>query len=184
MTDDTRAKLVRAAAALFREHGYHGTGLAEVLTQAGVPKGSLYHHFPGGKADLAIASARWAGTWLAKQVDESFTRTDTMAAGIEALCAAIAELFDRTSWTACPISSTLLDGAASDPFRAAADEIFESWRSVFQKHAMQYGADPQTARLQADKLLFMLEGAWIVARAEGCSEPLLKIPSLLRIKGT
>lgn len=179
MTDDTRAKLIRAAAALFREHGYNGTGVAEVLNRAGVTKGSLYHHFPGGKADLAVASAHWAGAWLTKQVNESFARTDTMATGIEALCDAIAELFDRTTWTACPINSTLLDGATNEPFQAAAGEIFENWRAVFGKHAMRYGADHHTAQVQADKLLFMLEGAWIVARAQGRSDPLRKIPSLL-----
>ena len=37
----TRDKLVTTAARLFRQQGYHGTGLAAILAGAGVPKGSL-----------------------------------------------------------------------------------------------------------------------------------------------
>jgi len=49
MSDEpsTRDRLVQAATRLFRQRGYDGTGLTEILTEAGVPKGSLYHHFPG-----------------------------------------------------------------------------------------------------------------------------------------
>lgn len=59
MTEEpsTRDRLVQAATRLFRQRGYDGTGLTEILTEAGVPKGSLYHHFPEGKADLACAAA-------------------------------------------------------------------------------------------------------------------------------
>ena len=52
----SRDRLVTAATRLFRQRGYDGTGLAEILSEAGVPKGSLYHHFPDGKAgqDLTV----------------------------------------------------------------------------------------------------------------------------------
>ncbi|MFY8043743.1 MAG: TetR/AcrR family transcriptional regulator, partial [Rhodoferax sp.] len=36
--------------------GYHGVGLTELLSAAQAPKGVLYHHFPGGKAELAVAA--------------------------------------------------------------------------------------------------------------------------------
>jgi TetR/AcrR family transcriptional repressor of lmrAB and yxaGH operons len=48
----TRERLITTAAALFREKGYHGTGLSEILAKANAPKGSLYHHYPAGKPDL------------------------------------------------------------------------------------------------------------------------------------
>lgn len=41
-----REKLLEAAAELFVAHGYDGTGLSEILKQAGVSKGGFYHHFP------------------------------------------------------------------------------------------------------------------------------------------
>lgn len=51
-------RLIRVAAELFRKRGYHGVGLSELLTAAKAPKGSLCHHFPDGKSDLAPASVQ------------------------------------------------------------------------------------------------------------------------------
>src|SRR5262249_54431585 len=37
----------------FRERGYEGASLAGLSAATGVMKSSLYHHFPGGKVDMA-----------------------------------------------------------------------------------------------------------------------------------
>ncbi len=41
----TRAALVGAARELFSERGYSGVGTNEVVAQAGVTRGAMYHHF-------------------------------------------------------------------------------------------------------------------------------------------
>ena len=43
----------RPGARLFREHGYVGTALSDVVTESAAPRGSMYFHFPGGKEELA-----------------------------------------------------------------------------------------------------------------------------------
>ena len=61
----TKERIVRAGVMLFQAHGYHGTGLTMLLGQAKIPKGSFYHHFPGGKEELAAATL----TWLQSEVE-------------------------------------------------------------------------------------------------------------------
>src|SRR5215471_17911150 len=46
----TRDNLVAVATRLFAERGFEGTSIEAVLDEAGVSRGSLYHHFPSKEA--------------------------------------------------------------------------------------------------------------------------------------
>ncbi|MGW3177422.1 TetR family transcriptional regulator [Streptomyces sp. NPDC001153] len=54
--------MITAARRLFRERGYLGTSVADVLAESGAPRGSVYFHFPGGKEELAAAEVDIAHT--------------------------------------------------------------------------------------------------------------------------
>ncbi len=54
-TKATRKALADAARGLFAERGYDGVGAEEIVRAAGLTRGALYHHFPGGKRDLLEA---------------------------------------------------------------------------------------------------------------------------------
>ena len=67
---ETRNRLIRAAVTLYQTQGYHATGVSAVLSNAGVPKGSMYHHFPGGKQELTVAAV----DWIAEEMATRFAR--------------------------------------------------------------------------------------------------------------
>src|SRR3954447_16629220 len=48
-----RADLLPLISEVFRSHGYEGATLALIGKATGLGKGSLYHFFPGGKAQMA-----------------------------------------------------------------------------------------------------------------------------------
>jgi AcrR family transcriptional regulator len=50
----TRAKLLKAAGAIFARHGYHAATLDQIAERAGVSKGALYYNF-ASKEDLFLA---------------------------------------------------------------------------------------------------------------------------------
>jgi TetR/AcrR family transcriptional regulator, lmrAB and yxaGH operons repressor len=179
MEKTTRQTLIETAARLFRRQGYHATGLTEVLQAAGVPKGSLYHHFPGGKPDLGRAAARWAGGFIEAEIDRAFAGAASFDEGTRALCVAIAGLFDRMGqWEGCPITSILLDGPADAGFRTEAQQIVERWRAAGLRHAARLGLSDDAAARRIEALLIGIEGAWVLARVAQSSAPILSVPTL------
>lgn len=59
-TPNTRATLLVRLTDVFLTRGYEGATLNELARAAGVGKASLYHHFPGGKQEMAAALLREA----------------------------------------------------------------------------------------------------------------------------
>jgi TetR/AcrR family transcriptional repressor of lmrAB and yxaGH operons len=162
----TRDRLVTAAATLFRQKGYHATGLAEVLATAGVPKGSLYHHFPDGKADLAKAAADWTADMLVRIVDDAFGPAPGFREGLAHYCNKLARLFQLAdAANTCPISALLFDGPEDPGFRQHAQAVFQRLIDAVALHARRFGLPPAEAQARAETLLIAVEGAWTLARA-------------------
>ena len=86
---DAKNKMIKTALLLFREKGYHGVGLAEILEQSGAPKGSFYHHFPGGKQELALAVLDAANRFMLRLIDNAFENAGTVEAAVDAVIDAI-----------------------------------------------------------------------------------------------
>ena len=64
----TTAALLAAARELFAERGYAGVGTEEIVQQAGVTRGALYHHFKAGKEELFQAVLVQVSADTAKRV--------------------------------------------------------------------------------------------------------------------
>ena len=64
----TRERILDVSADLFRRQGMAGTGIKQILRGADAPFGSLYHHFPGGKDELAAETIKRAGAQYAELV--------------------------------------------------------------------------------------------------------------------
>lgn len=178
----TRDRLITSAARLFRQNGYHGTGLAQVLAESHAPKGSLYHHFPDGKSDLAMAAASWVSEGMLGIIDDAFRDAPDFAAGATTFCHKLAKLFDVTEdWQSCPITAMLFDGPDNEAFLTHADKILTSWSARSAAHGRRLGMTDQEADAAAELLLLAIQGAWTLARARQSADIIRRIPMYLYI---
>ncbi|MCA2012197.1 TetR/AcrR family transcriptional regulator [Cereibacter sphaeroides] len=176
---DNRDLLIRTASRLFRQKGYDGVGLKEILDAANLPKGSLYYHFPEGKRALADAATRWAGDWLERLLSRCFEDAPSFEAGSLAACESLlkAVACDDTV-PACPVLS-ILQAAPSEPaLRQTAKDVYGGWTRCLARHAARLGhPEPEAA---AFSLHIRLQGAWVLAYAQQSGSPFRHLADELR----
>lgn len=69
-TEATRAALIAAARTLFAQRGYAGVATEQIVREAGVTRGALYHHFDG-KSELLAAVYEQIEEEIAARLGES-----------------------------------------------------------------------------------------------------------------
>lgn len=169
-----QAGIIRAAVKLFRSQGYAGTGLNEILSAAGAPKGSLYHYFPGGKEDVAVAAVQAGGQEVKRALEQLFKKGLSGAQMVETMAGFLSKgLTDSGYREGCPIATVLLETApALESVTKAGQEVFESWRGIIGAALERDGFSPARAEQLAVLAVATLEGGLILARVESSPQPL------------
>ena len=171
-----RERLVRAAADLFQRQGYAATGLSEILARSRAPKGSLYHYFPGGKRDLALAAAEQAGAAFAERLNLHTSRSISAGAAIFAFAHELAGWLEASNHQrGCPIAMMALELAPRDSQMAdALSAVFGDWEALIRERIEADAIAPEAAARLARLTLCTLEGSLILARAARSAAPVLK----------
>ena len=171
---DTRARIVRVTAELFRRHGYAGTGLKQVVAAADAPFGSLYHHFPGGKEELGDQVIRTAGAMYLELFEAIADDAPSIVSGVERFFAGAGETLRQTDFAdACPIETVALEVASTnETLRLACADTFASWADALAARLVLGGVDELRANQLALVVLSLLEGAFVLARTFRTTEPL------------
>lgn len=158
----TRDRMVAGAADLVRMHGVHATGIRQVVAHADAPRGSVQHHFPGGKDQLIVDAVAWAGRHTEAVLHEA-----DAAELIPKVCRYWRKsLQDSDFLGGCTVFAAAVDG--SDPVRDAIVTAVASWRDVLVD---KLGGVAKPSRL-ATLILTAVEGAILLARAERSVQPL------------
>jgi TetR/AcrR family transcriptional regulator, lmrAB and yxaGH operons repressor len=166
--DRSRAALIDNAATLFRRQGYAATGLNQILDEAGVKAGSLYHHFPCGKQQLAAAVVESAGADI-EQLLRRFLSTgrpvaDIVDRWIDLLAAGLAG--DHRD--GCPIEPIATESVNASPsVRAASARAFKGWRAAIEDRLRSDGWSAPEAEQVALQVISLIEGSLILSRIAG-----------------
>ena len=103
---DTRERMVEVTARLLARQGYHATGLAQVLTEAGAPRGSLYFHFPEGKEQMAAEAVRRLGEQLGVALQAKLDGKPDVRSGLQSVARMFARQLEASEFTlGCPVAT-------------------------------------------------------------------------------
>lgn len=179
--DRSRAKLVATAATLFRRQGYAATGLNQILDEAGVRPGSLYHHFPGGKQELAVAVVDTAGGAI-EQLLRGFLASDVAVADvIDGWFDMLAGQLAGDPRDGCPIEPIATEAVhSSSEARTAAARVFAGWSDAVAERLRRDGWPDAAAADTALVVVSIIEGALMLSRTAGDSRALFAAKAAAR----
>lgn len=165
--------MLSAAVELFRERGYAGVGVAELLAKSGAPRGSLYFHFPSGKEQIGAEVVARVGAEVAARFRELHESGVDIETFIERVFKASAkESKDRRYKASCPMAAIATGYGEGNPKLAAAVRVaFSSWEAEIRKAAVARGMSEANAAIFASATLAAMEGAFVISKAQESSDP-------------
>lgn len=161
-----RAVIEQVSSRLFREQGFHGISVADLMGAAGLTHGGFYGHFESKDALAAVACARAfeesEARWR-KRIDDAPDKATALATLIDGYLSARNR---NGAGTGCPVAALAIDVArepADKPVRAAFHEGLEELLGILA--SLQGSDDDSANRRAAIVQMATLAGALVLSRA-------------------
>jgi len=170
---DSKDRMIAAARRLFREHGYVGTALSDVVTESAAPRGSVYFHFPGGKEELATEVTLVHAADAIAHVNRAAGSTRTAAQLIEAFMGRFRdELVASNYREGCAVAPIVLEATPasaqlSDVTRRGFQDLIST---LAARLAEKYIPDGRAVQL-ATFAVTSMEGALMLSRVLRSTAP-------------
>jgi TetR/AcrR family transcriptional repressor of lmrAB and yxaGH operons len=180
---DSKGKTLAAAAKLFRQQGYYGTALHDILATGGTPRGSLYFHFPRGKEQIGEAALTLAGEAVRGAIAKAAEASKDAETFLVRIVRGMAADLERSDYKeGCPIATTALETAAqSEVLGAATRNAFQKWELEIKRGLFRFGMTAGEADLAATMVLGQLEGALLLARTYRSLEPIHRAEQAVKL---
>jgi len=161
----TDAELFAALTELFRDCGYEGASLSRISEATGLQRASLYHRFPGGKHEMALAVLRHVHERFAQEILAPLEGREAPSTRVRKVARKI-DAFYEGGQRAC-LFDTLSLGGSTDEVRQAIAGSMQAVAGAFAQIAQEAGHTPARARRRGRDALVRIQGALVVARVSG-----------------
>ena len=178
----TKQRMLTSAVALLRERGAGAVTIDAVLAHSGAPRGSVYHHFPGGRNELILGAVRQAGDYITAMLDAA-TAAGEPARALEQFVGMWKHVLGETGYLAgCPIVAAAVHTNPDLPeVTVLVHDIFTRWRSAIRELLVADGFTGDRAQRLATLSVAAIEGAVILCRAGHTDTPLDDVLTEIKI---
>jgi TetR/AcrR family transcriptional repressor of lmrAB and yxaGH operons len=166
---------------VFRAVGFDGASLNDLSVATGLQKSSLYHRFPGGKAQMATEVVERLGNEAVKHALAPLDSDAPMKTRVEQVGRALTAFYEAGA-RSCLLDTMSIGGAGRDSDIALATAA-NKWIEAFARVAASSGAKPSVARARAQDAIAAIEGALVLARVtndkRSFARAIERLPSVL-----
>jgi TetR/AcrR family transcriptional regulator, lmrAB and yxaGH operons repressor len=150
-----------------------GMSFTGVLSASGAARGAIYHHFPGGKAQIIAEAAALNGQDVGARL--AALPADSPLAVVQAFLAAVRPAVRASACGGgCAVAALTVHAgtdADNDALRQVAATAFASWAGHLAERLSTAGLAPDEAADLAAMLIALLQGAHVTCRAAGTIQP-------------
>ncbi|WP_406230071.1 TetR/AcrR family transcriptional regulator [Nocardia sp. NBC_01009] len=172
-TSNARRRMTDGAIESLRIHGASATSVDRVLAATGAPRGSVYHHFPGGRTQLITDAVTAAGVLMSEFIESTTRDNDPIAALDEFVGLWRHTLLDSDFRAGCPIFAVAVETNDDAPeFARAAATVFTRWHRALTELLVRHGLAADHAGRLATLTVAAVEGAIALCRVERSTAPL------------
>ena len=170
---ESRERMVVSTAALLREYGASATSIDRVLLHSGASRGSVYHYFPQGRAQLVGEAVDLAGEYVGRKI-EAMTEADDPVRSLDALFDYWrVQLVDNDFRVGCPVVAVAVETNDDAPqLTRSAAAVFGRWQEALGSVLVRGGLPEERGRRLASMIIAAIEGAIIICRAQRSTDPL------------
>ncbi|MEM8861240.1 MAG: TetR/AcrR family transcriptional regulator [Chloroflexota bacterium] len=159
---------------LIRSQGFNATGISQILAESGVPKGSLYHHFPMGKIELTVSAIRLANKSILSHLNQL---NDASSSAVEVVKLYfdyyVSELEQGDYENGCPIATVTLEAAAQvQSIQIECEATFDQMQEFAESLLIHDGIPEHKAPSIALNIIAGLQGALLMSKAKRSTQPL------------
>lgn len=167
----SRERMLEATIDLMRGSGLSGAGINEIVRASGAPKGSVYHFFPAGKAQIVGEALTVYSGRVEEFIGSALASKAGPGAKVKALFATFARRVEAGEFRrSCAAGTVCLDlDTELDELRVVVAQAFADWAALIAQHFPMLPAARRKSF--ASLLLTAIEGAYIRCRAERSSRP-------------
>ncbi|MEV5536627.1 TetR/AcrR family transcriptional regulator [Saccharopolyspora shandongensis] len=170
---DSRERMLTSTEALLREHGATATTIDRVLAHSGAPRGSVYHHFPGGRTQLVDEAVTLAGESITGLI-ETAAQADDPVVVVDAFFALWRDRIVASDFRAgCPIVAVAVETNDDAPQLArSAGAVFARWQEALAALFRRHGLPDERGKRLAAFVIAAAEGAMVMCKAERSAAPM------------
>jgi TetR/AcrR family transcriptional repressor of lmrAB and yxaGH operons len=158
----TRESLEDQLVTVFKKRGYEGATLTQLAEATGLGKASLYHHFPGGKAEMAAVLLRQAVASLHRSAFSQLGKSAPPAIRLQQFVDGFSAYTEHGE-SQC-LLAVLAQGSARDAHGDSIARQFQDWTATLASVFSETGLKPRRAERSAADLLARLYGTLLTAQ--------------------
>lgn len=159
---EPRAVLLRQLYELFRRKGYDGVSIGDISSETGLGRSSLYHYFPGGKAQMAADVLSFARTAMEGGFFTPMRSDAPLPERVAEMLAAVDRAYESGAGPC--ILASLLSASDEGPLSAGLAQLFQDWANAIAASLAREGIETEAARRRAVAALALIQGGLVLAR--------------------